>query len=99
MSQNILQTIQAMREDYADSEEMALELFERRAAFLIPLRHEHASLQAATLDRYISAFDALELAILLCRSVAEILERRRSWLCENEFWGRLALDDIFQTGT
>ena len=60
--------------DHADPACGVESLFERRAEFLVPLRGEHAEVQAATLDRYSDAFDALEFAILLCGSLEKGLQ-------------------------
>jgi hypothetical protein len=85
---------------WQDGVDCARELFDRRASFLVPLRAQEADLEGAALDRFASAFDALELAILVCRWLA------RSW----GFWvpdrvgvdrahsGEIALMDLFQAG-
>lgn len=81
-------------------------LFERRAAFLVPLRAQHSDVQMGALDQFQDAFDSLELLIVLCRDIARDYEA--AWLADvdpatdaltlalrNLFWsGRLVVSEI-----
>jgi hypothetical protein len=98
-----LQALRRITRDQPDSASAARQLLERRAEFLLPLRAAHAELQASALDRYVDAFDSLELSILLCRSLATFFEGSlppRSRTAEEalENLGELALLDLFRSG-
>ena len=91
---------------HADPVRAVENLFDRRAEFLVPLRVEHAEVHAAMLDRYSDAFDALEFAILLCRSLEEFLDRYvpddGDWLDVDysiEGAADRALNELFRSGT
>jgi hypothetical protein len=83
-----------------DAHDGARALFDQRAAFLTPLRAQEADLEGSALDRFASAFDALELAILVCRSLANIWRPRVPDRMDAHSldWGEIALMDLFQAG-
>ena len=74
-------------------------LFDRRVEFLLPRRAEHADLLASTLDRFADAFDALELAMVLCSPLEQIRGHGTYDDAESGAgWAHWALTDLFRSG-
>jgi hypothetical protein len=95
----LLRAVKEVLESDADPAGAVRNLFARRAEFLIPLRAEHAELQASTLDQFADAFDALELAILLGRPLERFLGGPAYTDDSEEGVGDRTLADLFRSGT
>ena len=95
---SLLVQIDAVLNSDVDPARGVANLFDRRADFLVPLRAEHAELHAAALDQFADAFDALELAILLCRPFAKHIGALTHGDESEEGAGEWALAELLRSG-